>query len=272
MLTPEPDLDLLLTGYARTLDRVLDGFVGLYLVGSLAIGDFDGSSDVDLVVVTEEEQGDAAMAAFVEAYGALRRQGTWWARRLDHSLWPRARLVTPSSPFHETGRNDLADRLLWWCNGDEPVRSDHDNTLVTRWVLQERGVPVAGPDPSCFGLSVTPEALRTEIRTSLLGWRREDVYAVGGPHHNRFHQAFFVLNQCRALQDLHEGRITSKREGVVWAKANLVPRWHALIDHCWHERQDPGIHVSQPADPDVYAEVLAFVEHGTELARRFGGR
>ena len=86
---------------------------------------------------------------------------------------------------------------------------------------------------------------------------------------NRFHQVFLVLNNCRALQDLHEGRITSKLDGVTWARQHIDRRWHELIDFCWHERQDTSIHISQPADPDVFMLTIEFMSYGAHLADAF---
>lgn len=70
---------------------------------------------------------------------------------------------------------------------------------------------------------------------------------------------------CRALQGLDEGRITSKREGVAWAKVHVDPRWHPLIDFCWRERCDPDIHVFRGADPEVFRRVIEFLEYATRL-------
>jgi hypothetical protein len=98
-------------------------------------------------------------------------------------------------------------------------RSDHDNTLVTRWTLRYRSKAVLGPEPATFAPEVTANELRHEITTSMLRW--EGLFTPDSPFNNRFHQVFFVLNNCRALQDLHEGRITSKREGTEWAKRHL---------------------------------------------------
>jgi predicted kinase len=63
------------------------------------------------------------------------------------------------------------------------------------------------------------------------------------------------------LQDLHEGRITSKREGAEWAKSNLDPEWISLIDYCWNDRQDSEIHISQPATSEIFQEALEFVDY-----------
>jgi hypothetical protein len=100
------------------------------------------------------------------------------------------------------------------------------------------------------------------------GWDRGKCELSSSPHYNRFHQSFFVLNYCRALQGLHEGRITSKHEGVTWAKGHLDPKWFALIDFCWQERCDPDIHVSQQADPEVFQKVIEFSDYATRLGEQ----
>jgi hypothetical protein len=135
---------------------------------------------------------------------------------------------------------------------------------VVRWTLREKGVTVVGPEPFSLLDAVSPSALRTEIRDLLIGWGNE-LLKDAKPYRNRFFQAFIVLHYCRMLQDLNEGRITSKREGAEWAKSNLDPRWIPLIEYCWNERQDTAIHVSQPAVSEVFQKVLAFVEYAVGL-------
>ncbi len=275
-LTPDPRLDELLIEHARSLERAsTKNFVGMYLIGSLAVGDFDATSDVDFMVVTNDELDSEELAAVQVAHSKYLARDDGWPTHLEYSFFPMAKLHTLSSPFGESRRSPLADRLLWYFNGPSPERSDHDNTLVTRWTLRERGLRVLGPEPASFAPVVTPDELRKEFRNSIRGWDRDKVLTRGwdrdeaelssSPHYNRFHQAFFVLNYCRALQGLHEGRISSKREGVEWAKVHLEPRWHSLIDFCWRERCDIDIHVSQPADPDVFRDVIQFSAYATRL-------
>jgi predicted nucleotidyltransferase len=280
MLTPYLRLDELLTEHARSLERAsTKNFVGMYLIGSLAVGDFDTSSDVDFMVVMNDEFDSEEFEAVQEAHSEYLARDDRWPTHLEYSFFPMAKLQTLSSPFGESHRSPLADRLLWYFNGPSPERSDHDNTLVTRWTLREKGVRVLGPEPASFAPVVTPDELRKEIRNSIRGWDREKVLLRGwdrdegelssSPHYNRFHQAFFVLNYCRALQGLHEGRISSKREGVEWAKVHLEPRWHSLIDFCWRERCDIDIHVSQPADPRVFQNVIEFSAYATHLGEGY---
>lgn len=86
-----------------------------------------------------------------------------------------------------------------------------------------------------------------------------------GPLDNRFHQVFLVLNNCRALQDLHEGRITSKLAGVTWARRHLDAEWQPLMESCWQERQDTSIHVSQP-DGRAFSQTIEFMQYTAQLA------
>ena len=61
------------------------------------------------------------------------------------------------------------------------------------------------------------------------------------------------------LHSMAVGRVASKRAGAAWAKANLDPRWHDLIDATWAARPDPATSVRQPADPVAAARTLDFV-------------
>lgn len=269
-MTQYPELDGVLNGHAKRLQEVLGDFlIGVYLVGSLAIGDFDLTSDIDFVVVMSGEMSESQLeqAQFVhdQTYGQVNR----WSKHLEYSFFPLDILRHPSSPFSHSGRVHDENRELWHFNHGSPrlEKSDHDNSLVVRWTLREKGVTVAGPEPLSLLDPVSPNALRTEIRDLLIGWGHE-LLNDATPYRNRFFQTFIVLHYCRMLQDLNEGRITSKREGAEWAKSNLDPKWIPLIEYCWDERQDTGIHVSQPAVSEVFQKVLAFVEYAVGLGAK----
>jgi len=269
-LTPYRGLDEVLIDYAHTSRAVLgDNFVGLYLLGSLAIGDFDLTSDVDFMIVTNSELSGDQVELVESAHTKLIARDSRWVRHLEYSIFPRQKLSEKSSPYGPNGRDDSAARQLWYFNngGSAIERSDHDNTLVTRWTLRYRSKAVLGPEPAAFAPEVTSDELRQEIRNSMLGW--EKLFTPDSPYNNRFHQVFFGLNNCRALQGLHEGKITSKREGAKWAKQHLDAQWHALIDYCWQERQDTGINVSQPADPRAFQRTVAFIAYTTRLAEEY---
>lgn len=272
-LTPYRALDEVLLAHARSLRRALgDTVIGLYPIGSLAIGDFDLTSDVDFLVVTHHELAADEVERVQAAHVRLLATGGRWVRHLEYSVFPLPALLEKSSPYGPDGRIHSESRQLWYFpNGGAVIeRSDHDNTLVTRWTLRYRSRPVLGPSPETFAPDVSARELRREIRSSMLGWQH--LFGPGTPFDNRFHQVFFVLNNCRALQDLHEGRITSKRDGVAWALEHLDVEWQDLIRFCWREREDTGISVSQPADRAAVHRTVEFLAYTTRLAAVFPSR
>jgi predicted nucleotidyltransferase len=262
-ITEYLELDEILQSHAERLSEVLgDLFVGVYLLGSLAIGDFDATSDIDFIVVTGDELSESRVRQVQSVHDQTYGQDNRWVKHLEYSFSPLNMLRHPSSPFSRDGRVRNKDRELWYFDHGSPAieRSDHDNSLVTRWTLREKGVTVAGPAPCSLLEPIPPNDLRAEVKNSLIGWGYE-LLQDPEPYRNRFFQAFIVLHYCRMLQDLHEGRITSKREGAEWAKSNLDPEWISLIDYCWNDRQDSEIHISQPATSEIFQEALEFVDY-----------
>ncbi len=270
-MTQYPELDGVLQDHAKRLQEALGDFlVGVYLVGSLAIGDFDLTSDIDFIVVTTDELSESQVKQVQSVHDRTFGQDNHWVKHLEYSFFPRDILNDPSSPFSRDGRTQDENRNLWhFCHGSSTLeRSDHDNSVVVRWTLREKGVVVLGPEPTTLLNSVSANTLRTEVRNTLVGWGNE-LLKDSENYRNRFFQAFIVLHFCRMLQDLNEGRITSKLSGAEWSKTELDPRWIPLIDFCWNERQDTKIHISQPAVPEIFNEVLVFVEYAVAQGKGF---
>jgi predicted nucleotidyltransferase len=270
-MTPYPELDAVLREHAERIKRALgDNFVGCYLQGSLAIGDFDLSSDVDFIVVTNRELTGNEVEKVQAAHLVTYDQDSRWVKRLEYSLFTKDKLRTLSSPYIEDALDGSSDRQLWYFNnGSRTIeKSDHCNTIVTRWTLRKKGVPILGPHLNRFIGTIATDDLRREIKNTLVGWGKQ---LLEGPENykNRFYQSYLVLNYCRMLHDLYEGRVDSKLAGVKWAKVNLDPRWIELIDFCWKERQDSTISVAQPANPEVFPQSLEFVAYAVEKGRRY---
>jgi len=270
-LTPYSELDVVLKDHGQRIRDVLgDNFVGLYLNGSLAIGDFDLTSDVDFIVVIKDDLSEKQVKDIQEAHLQTYGQDNRWVRRMEYSFFPEQVLRQKTAPFKYSDYDALEDRKLWYFdNGRKTIkRSEHDNSLVVRWTVREKGKAVFGPDPKTLIDPINPDDLRIEIKSILVGWG-EDLIEDPAPFKNRFYQAYLVLNYCRMLKDLHEGRVTSKLEGVNWAKVNLDPKWRPLIDFCWEERQDTEISVKQPANEEVFERTMEFVKYVVAEGKRF---
>jgi len=250
--TPYPDVNTVLADLVASARLALgQAFVGAYLQGSFAVGDFDRHSDVDFVIVAADELRDAQVDALQAVHRRIFALPCAWAQHLEGSYFSMATLRNSGQPSEPLWYLDHGSQSL--------IRSDHCNTLVVRWILRERGVLLAGPSPATLLDPVPVDALRREIRATIRTWGRQilddpDRYA------NRFYQGYIVLSYCRMLHDLVTGYPGSKRAGATWAKATLDPAWSALIDRAWEGRPDPAATVRQPADAPAFASTLQFVK------------
>ncbi|MFH1971799.1 MAG: aminoglycoside adenylyltransferase domain-containing protein [Patescibacteria group bacterium] len=269
--TPYKELDIVLENYTLKLKETLKhNLVGVYLQGSLAIGDFDMTSDVDFMVVINDELSDKEVKLIQKIHDDVYKQDYRWVKRLEYSFFPKEKLNEISSPFENGKENNSEDRKLWYFdNGSKKIeKSDHDNTLVVRWTVREKGFALFGPDPKEFINPVNPNDLRREIKETMLGWGKQ-LLKDASPYKNRFYQSYLVLNFSRMLHDLYMGKVSSKLEAMRWAKLNLDSKWLNLIDFCWEERQDTSISVKQPAKDEVFKRSLEFVAYTLEKAEKF---
>jgi hypothetical protein len=87
--------------------------------------------------------------------------------------------------------------------------STHCNTEVVRWSLRERGVTLAGPDPTTLIDEVDAEVLRAKMRESvkqflpdMFTWITFDI---------AWAQRYAVATFCRMLYTLDSGRSRQRR-------------------------------------------------------------
>ena len=264
--SPYPELPQVLREFAAGLRvELAEDLVGAYLVGSLAVGDFDLDNDVDFLVVTRKELADATVRALQAMHVRVHGMGCYPAAHLEGSYFPQGMLNQAEA---------VGTELVWYLDNGSTTfeRSTHCNQWHTRWVLRERGVVLAGPNPSEIVAPVPAPAMQREavatLRLTLDGF----VAAIASPlsfWNSRFGQAFAVLNSCRVLHTHRTGTVLSKRAGATWAKQTLDRTWTGLIDQAWAEREGVRhcIKIRQRADDRALQETLAFLEYLAGEAR-----
>jgi len=251
--TPYPELDSVLEELVAGVRVALgQAFVGAYLQGSFAVGDFDRHSDVDFIIVVTEDLTDGQVHVLQGIHGRIFKLPSPWAQHLEGSYFPAAVLRNPEPPAKQLWYLDHGRHSL--------VRSDHCNTLVVRWVVREYGMTLAGPSPATLVPPVPVDALRQEIRATIRDWGRQ-ILEDPDRYRNRFCQGFIVLSYCRMMHDLVQGRPGSKRAGAAWAKTTLDPAWSALIDRAWGGRPNPAAAVRESADHTDFDSTLRFVKY-----------
>lgn len=259
--TPYPDLNQVLQELLTSVQLILgDNFVGFYLQGSFALGDFDRHSDCDFIVVIQDELSSAQVDALQAMHPRIYALESAWAQHLEGSYFPQARLKDYT----------LRNTPLWYLdNGSRQlIQTTHCNTIVVRLTLLQHGVVLAGPPPSTLIDPIPVEAFRQSILKSMQRWG-EQIIANPDEINNRFYQGFAVLNYCRMLHDLYTGVPGTKRAGAEWAKSQLDPSWAGLIDRAWDTRPGPEISSRTPADPQDLQLTVKFVQHVLQLAGDF---
>jgi predicted nucleotidyltransferase len=249
---PDPELNSILDELVRSVQNILDSeFIGAYLQGSFAVGEWDSDRDVDFLVVVEEDVDERERATLQRMHGRLYGLPSHWAQHLEGSYVPRKILKREDPKRTEFLYLDNTHRAL--------IRSAHDCTLVVRWVMQECGIPLAGLDPQGLVDPVPDEHLCREIRSTMCKSSEEIIHG-RFTIDNRWAQPDVVLSYCRMLHILETGRIASKGAAARWARLALDPTWMG--------RPGPSLRFRRRADPDEFRQTLEFVRQEVAIALR----
>ena len=260
--TPYSEVNSALAGLDAGIRAVLGRqVVGVYLSGSLALGDFDPSvSDIDLVVITDGEVGDDLFRALSEMHAAFAGGSSPCAAKVEAVYVPRDALHRQQPGPTRYPQLEKGGELA-----REPLESAWSIQLHT---LREHGVVVTGPLPRD---SIEPVAAVDLQRASIAiatMWQdaaRHDPTWLPWLRGSR-EQAFVVLTLCRLLHTLDSGDVASKPAAARWAQGALGPRWAPLI-RCALEGQFAC--AGQATDEEV-AETLALVQYTIDRWRYLG--
>ena len=202
--TPYPDVNAILHELLANVQEILgDRFTGMYLDGSLASGDFDQDSDIDFVVVTQEEIDETTFLALQAMHERLAQTNSIWAIQLEGSYISRRglRRADPSLPLYPNIERGQGERL-------KLVR--HAELWdIHRSVLRERGITLVGPDPRTLIDRISPAQLRRAMRPMLDEWAG---HSLNDPAllKKRGYQSYVVLTMLRILYTLAHGAVASK--------------------------------------------------------------
>lgn len=278
--TPYADLNAVLACLVDGARALLaENFVGAYLQGSFAVGDFSEFSDCDFIIVTARDITPDELPAFQALHARIHELPyAYWRTGLEGSYVPAPVLRrwsdTPRDPPGQPRGPDWADPgtsgsparayPFWYLDhgARTVVRSEHDNTQVVRWCLREKGVTLAGPRPGALIDPVSPEALRAEVRRTM------DLCLSLGlqPMHLVAWQAFWVGLFCRILHTLATGAVWSKKASMTWAQGALDPAWRELIARAAAVRKGDAAQSGQPADEADVAATHEFARYAVAFA------
>lgn len=192
-----------------------DGLVGVYFVGSIALGGYvPGESDLDIAAVSQDEIPDGVKEPLAEAVFATTPSCP--ARGLEFTLYRRdvagSALVGADFEINVNGGPRMTRALHLEPKGEAPFWF-----VLDRAVAHRRGVIIFGPPPAEVFVDVAREAL-LEAMAASMRWHRQHEKAT----------LYSVLNAARAWRFAAKDASGSKLEGAAWARV----RWSnpSIID------------------------------------------
>jgi hypothetical protein len=214
-------LEILLSSMQKILGKKL---VGLYLHGSLVIGDFDPAiSDIDLVSALASDLDDTEYEALQKMHVDFAHQNEEWDDRIEVCYISLAALQTV-----KTGTSLVANI--------SPGEVFHQRETSIEWLtswyaVRETSITLFGPPPKTIIEPVSKDEFTEAIRTHTKEWD-EWIHDM----HNRKSQAYVILTMCRALYTLKYGEQVSKKQAALWAEQEF-PEWAWLIQNAllWRE-------------------------------------
>ncbi len=205
---------------------------GVYLFGSLALGDFDPeSSDIDLLVVTEGRLKEGELDCLQKAHEKLFAGSDSLAKEVEVTYLAREAL-NDFSPGKSLGYR--VDR------GSPKLRADalQADWFVNFFAIRQGGEAIAGPPFSSLLPEITLTHLKQAIRDLMEIWwfpiseDPEKLVSCG-------YRYYTVLTMARMLATFDLGKIVTKREAGRWAEKNLEPRWVKLVQNALD--RDPSL-------------------------------
>jgi len=231
---PNNDVNLVLQTLLDNVRTILgDYFIGMYLYGSLASGDFNPDrSDIDFLVVTRSELPGSMVVELKSMHARLYHSGTEWSKRLEGSYIPL-----------DTVRKYSLNGSAWPMTNKGKFLVAHENIVwvINSYILYTSGLVIIGPplqtiiDP--VGTEELKDAVLTLLRDVWQPWQNNsDLFL------NDEYQPFVVLTMCRSLYTLKHGTVVSKRCSAEWVVANSDTKWTKLIERAmaWNYGDPPG--------------------------------
>ncbi|OAS82832.1 MULTISPECIES: aminoglycoside adenylyltransferase domain-containing protein [Metabacillus] len=196
-------------------------FVGMYLHGSLALGDFDPNrSDIDYLVVTSESLSKEKISELESLHTRILLSELLWKTNFEGSYIDKTALrrYDPTNSIHPVIRSD----------GSFGLDRHGDEWVIQRYIIREKGIALAGPKPKMLIDPISSNDLRIAQKNTLKHWwapQLEDSHRLN----TSVYQAYAILTMCRALYTMQYGIVATKKDAACWTQ-EMFQVWSGLIE------------------------------------------
>lgn len=237
-------LEEIASSYYNILQKNL---VGIYLHGSLAMNCFNPlSSDIDFLVVVKEKLSFFEMRKLIDVLLQLSDKGPKKGFEMSVLLENETKNFKYPTPFllhySDYHKDKYLNQVDYICgNLEDPDLAAH---IV---ILRERGISLIGK-PIYEVFQEVPKKYYMESIMQDIVSSREDI--IDNP-------IYFILNLCRVLCFLQEGRIYSKKEGGEWAYLNLPTEYLDIIHSALNTYKD--VHATFEVQSKILVDFADFM-------------
>lgn len=179
-----------------------DHFIGLYLYGSLATGDFSsGQSDIDLLIVIKTEINEESLTIAKNLHKKFNVQHMGWVKRIDVAYMNIEDLkVIKSKPYTTIVSNG---------SGGVEIVAAPEYYLIDWFKVQSHSINLFGPPVSTLMPTISKDEFKSVVRNYM-----QTLDNGANDAKNRGAQAYLVLTACRSLYAYLHGEHTSKKDGA----------------------------------------------------------
>lgn len=256
-ITHNLEVNLALSYFLTNIKAILkNDFVGMYLYGSLALGDFDLlHSDIDFIVVTKMDLTEKHFQLLQNMHENFKNSGSFWSDKIEAAY-------IPQEALNESVPTDKKYPQI------EKERNFSREPLEIGWAFQahtlrEYGIVIEGPNPHSLlkpidfqnmrqaAISIVTMWLKDSNDESWLEWLKI-----------RKEQAFVIQTLCRSLYLMKHRTVVSKVKATEWAQNTLDKKWSELIVDSQNEKYE-SIEIS---DADLI-NTISFIKYTLESLR-----
>ncbi|MBD3280414.1 DUF4111 domain-containing protein [Candidatus Dojkabacteria bacterium] len=194
--------------------------LGVYLFGSLTYDDFkEERSDIDLQVVIENDAKKEETKQIEQLFHNISKKFPKWAGRVECSFTPISYYSQKNPP--EKGRPYFGEKFY----ADAIYGNEW---LINNYLLRKHGIRLYGAEFSelidKIGIKDLQKAALKDLKEEWEPKLKDSEY-FENPHN----QSYIVLNLCRILYTVQEGKVGSKSQATSWVKSKY-PQWRGLIE------------------------------------------
>lgn len=266
-MTLPAEVDRVVTRYLALVDAAVPGVVeGLYLVGSVALGDFHPrASDVDFIAASSAPVNEVCRQALASVHADLAAEAS---RPAFDGIYVTFDELT-RSPANTAGPVHHDGQLTVGPGGRSPVE----------WAtLAWHGIPVRGPDPAQLSVQADAAELTAWTLENLDRYWKRWITQSKDPATRPamamltdWGVAWGVLGVSRQHYTVATGQITSKTGAGRYALGRFPARWHGVIEEALHCRPEPVLAPAPGRAPwQRRTQAVAFMEAAAEDCRQLG--